>query len=143
MSLTEDQKFECQQAFNYYGNGKLLTLDQLYIAMQSLGILFSIVEKKKMEEEYEQKKDKAYTLQDVENFYLNKAINSNNEEDFLGELKKLDGSGTGKLNFEELEYTLTNFGEKMTKDEIAECFKTLNKDGEVDIQEFAAYLTQK
>lgn len=138
MSLSEDQKFECKQAFNFYGNGTSLNNEEFFAAMKSLGILFSALDKRKMETE----NTKGYTLEDVEKYYLDRVVLSNTEDDFMETFKILDSSGSGKVNFEELEHILTHLGERMSKDEISDCFANLNKDGEVDLHDLAVFLAQ-
>ena len=92
-----------------------LTLDELKKYLQAVGVLITNKELYKMLEEFDPKKKRQFSFEQIWNNFKDCKVITNDE--IIEAFKAFDKNG--KISKEELKYVMTNLGDKI-KDEVAD-----------------------
>merc|ERR1711998_349219 len=137
MSLTEEQKKECQEAFDLFDSDGSGAIDatELKVAMMALGFEPSDDEIDKMVKDIDVDGNATVEF----NEFMEMMSGKMSDKDQIEEMKKAfllyDDDSTGKITFKNLERVAKELGEAMSAEELQELITEADTDGDGALSE--------
>jgi calmodulin len=144
INLTQDQKNECREVFDFYDKDR-----DGYIKVTEIGDVLRALGANPTENELDEMSRKVGAEKcdfgKFFNFFAEKMQSPDKEEDLIEAFKIFDKEGNFKISAQELRHAMTTLGEKLSPQEADDLIKQADSDndGVIDYKEFIKIMLTK
>merc|ERR1711959_170162 len=137
MSLSEDQKKECKEAFDLFDSDGSGAIDasELKVAMMALGFEPTEDEIDKMVKDIDEDGNATVEFNEFMDMMEGKMSEKDQVEEMKKAFKLYDDDNTGKITFKNLERVAKELGEAMSAEDLQELITEADQDGDGALSE--------